>query len=97
MDGLCSTTFAYAEDVIILFPTGSALKRLIVICYHYGVAYNLAFSPVKWALIIFSHAENDIKDVTGSIFGRNIRSVSNEKHLGHFLSFYCYKRCGKRH
>lgn len=47
---ICSNACAYADNVIIL-PTCSALKRLIVICEHYGVEYDFLFIATTYALL----------------------------------------------
>ena len=86
MGGICSNAFAYADDVIILSPTCHALKRLITICENYGVEYDLTFNPTKCVLLIFGDSNNNINNVNITMFGRNIETVFNEKHLGHLLS-----------
>lgn len=58
--------------------TCNALKRLIVMDKLYGV--DLTFNPLKCALLIFWHADNNIKGVTRTIFGGNIGNINYNNH-----------------
>ncbi len=85
MSGLCANAFIYADDIIILTPTCYALRRLIVICEGFSEEFSLSFDPDKSAILLFSGV-TFIGDIRLTFFGRNIKIVLEEKHLGHVLS-----------
>lgn len=74
MSSLCANAFVHAD--VIVNSTCSASKRLIIRRQNYGVEDDLTFSPTKCALLIFVHEDNRIKDVTGSMFERCMKSIS---------------------
>ena len=49
---LCANAFAYADDVILLSPTCTALKSMIEICEQFSDDYKLQFNPDKCTLLI---------------------------------------------
>ena len=49
---LVSNVFVYADDLIILSPTITALKHLVNICEDYGRDFELKFNPDKCYLLI---------------------------------------------
>ena len=86
MGNICSNAFAYADDVVILSPTCTAMNNLIHICESYAIDYDLQFNPNKCMLIIFADIDFDIDGVVIKMFDCNIKNVKSEKHLGHVLS-----------
>ena len=55
---LVSNVFAYADDLIILCPTVSGLKKIIVMCEEYSQNFELLFNPDKCYLLIFGCADH---------------------------------------
>ncbi len=85
MGRLGANAFIYADDIIILSPTCYTLCRLIMICEGFSEEFTLSFNPDKSAILLFSDI-TFIDDIRLTIFGRKIRIVLEEKHLGHVLS-----------
>ena len=54
---ICANAFAYADDIVLLSPSCSALRQLIKICEHFANEYVINFNPDKCTLIIFSKSE----------------------------------------
>ena len=82
--------FVYADDLIILSPTLTALKYLIHLCEIYGCEYELLFNPDKCYLLIFvqraSQSHVDLSNIVILLCGERVKVVSYEIHLGHILS-----------
>ena len=57
--GICANAFAYADDIVILCPSCSALRYLIAVCEVFANEYDVIFNPEKCTLLIFSDFELD--------------------------------------
>ena len=82
---LCANAFAYADDVILLSPTCTALKIMISICEQFSYEYKLQFNPDKCKLLIFSDSDYYFKNVCIKLCGRTVKNVKTEAHLGHIF------------
>lgn len=52
IDSTSSNVFGYADDLLVLTPTYSAMSELLKIGEEYGVEFNLTFNPSKCSLFI---------------------------------------------
>ena len=89
MGNICANAFAYADDVVILAPTCTALNNIIAICENYAKEFKVCFNPDKCTLLIFTN--NELHDfyfnnVNIFICGTKVKNVKSEKHLGHIFS-----------
>ena len=86
--GLVSNVFAYADDLIILCPTVSGLKKIIVICEEYSKNFELLFNPDKCYLLIFKSKDSPevYCNVDIYISGEKVKILTKEVHLGNVLS-----------
>ena len=80
---ICANAFAYADDVVILSPSCTALRKLIEICEIYAIEYDIKFNPDKCTLLIFSKLKSLVDIVSITLFGSRIKNIDSEKHLGH--------------
>ena len=80
---LCANSFAYADDIILLSPTCTALRSMIEICEKFSDDYKLQFNPDKCTLLIFSDSDFYYNNVKIKLCGRVIKNVKSETHLGH--------------
>ena len=80
---LCANAFGYADDIIILSPSCTALRCLIEICEKYAKDHMIKFNPDKCTLLVFSDLNFSERDISISISGCEIKNVKKEKHLGH--------------
>ena len=78
-----ANVFGYADDIVILSPSYTALKSLIDICEKYAKEHMIKFNPDKCTLLIFSDPNFNTNDISISISGSKIKNVKKEKHLGH--------------
>ena len=83
MGNICANAFAYADDVVLLTPTCTALRRLITICEMFSYDYKLQFNPDKCTLLIFSDTDYSNENICITLCGQNVKNVKTEKHLGH--------------
>ena len=83
MGNLCANAFAYADDIILLSPTCTALRAMISICEKFSDHFKLEFNPEKCTLLIFSDNDFYFKNVKIRLCGHIIKNVKSEKHLGH--------------
>ena len=51
---ICTNAFVYADDIVLLSPSCTALKQLIIICEHFSNEYVVNLNPDKCLLLIFS-------------------------------------------
>ena len=92
MGNICANAFAYADDVIILAPTCTALNNLIAICESYATEYKVCYNPDKCTLLIFTSKESYdfyFNNVKIFICGTKVTNVKSEKHLGHIFNSTC--------
>ena len=80
---ISANAFAYADDIVLLSPSCTALRNLIDICEIYAEEYEIKFNPDKCTLLIFSRIKNIADDVNITLCGSKIKTIINEKHLGH--------------
>ena len=84
---LISNAFMYADDIIILSPTLSAMSKLVLICEGYAKEYFLIFNLDKCYLLIFSdNTHYIINNINIRINGVLVKTVDTERHLGNNLS-----------
>ena len=71
----------YADDVILLAPTVTAMKHMLEICTQYGIEYSVLFNPDKTK---FMHINNLNCNISPNILlmGKPIETVLFDKHLG---------------
>ena len=84
--------FAYADDVVILSPTLTALNKLIKLCEIYSKNFLLNFNITKSEVVIFSKSKI-MKSNKPVIFmnGQMLNVNDSYKHLGIVLSNSCDK------
>ena len=88
---ICANAFAYADDIVILSPSCSALRYLISICEIFAKDFEMIFNPDKCTLLIFTNSEFIKNNVNIMLCGKLVKVVNKEKHLGHVLSSeYCH-------
>ena len=78
---------AYADDIVLLAPTATALRKLITICESYANEYSITFNPDKTKCLIVPpvgcHCHVDCNFFLND---KPITNVSSFTHLGHVIS-----------
>ena len=77
----------YADDLVLLAPCASALRRMLSICSSYARDHGLLFNPCKTQLICFRSTKS-CHFLPSITFNNTVLTYSDEViHLGHVLSF----------
>ena len=56
----CCSILVYADNILSLAPTVTAMKKLILVCSQFSEIYNLVFNPKKSELITYFKYENNL-------------------------------------
>ena len=78
---------AYADDVVLLAPCASALRKLLSICESFAGSYGLCFNPSKTQLIRFCLFHNHSVGEEFVFCGCTLSFSSSVVHLGNKLSY----------
>jgi hypothetical protein len=81
---------AYADDLTLLAPTPSGMRKLLAICESYAAEYNIIFNVCKSKCVYvapYSH-KSGIYGLNPIFFigGKNIEYVDQWPHLGHIIA-----------
>jgi hypothetical protein len=82
---------AYADDIVLMAPTPSAMRKLLAICDEYAAQYDIIFNADKSKfLVIAAHKRRSLYlsmcDCKFYIGSRVIDNVSMYSHLGHIIT-----------
>jgi len=82
---------AYADDIVLMAPTPSAMRKLLAICDEYAAQYDIIFNAEKSKfLVIAAHKRRSLYqsmcDCKFYIGGNVIDNVSSYSHLGHIIT-----------
>ena len=76
---------AYADDVAILAPTRSALKKMLSVAESAGAAIKVKFNPSKSQLLLFSPSLCSGQTPPITFLGSEIPVSKESVHLGHYI------------
>jgi len=82
---------AYADDLVLLAPTASALRKMLAICDVYAAEYSMSFNAQnsKCLVILFNACRYLRPLLQENVFyvdGKPIDFVSSFPHLGHVIT-----------
>ncbi|XP_075987821.1 uncharacterized protein LOC142984239 [Anticarsia gemmatalis] len=87
IDGQCVNNISYADDMVLLSPSISALRRLLNICEDYAVAHGLRYNATKSELLIFKSNNKTYEPVPSvTLGGVQLKRVTRFKYLGHWVT-----------
>ena len=75
--------FGYADDILLLAPTRSALDRMLYFTNGFATQSDITFNSTKCKYMKFSWAKEESNSVIFN--GTTIKSSKQEKHLGNLL------------
>ena len=80
---------AYADDIVLLAPSASALRILLATCESHGTCLGLHFNPLKTQLINFRLGTSDFQSSNPNFFfcGSSLQFSSTVLHLGNKLKY----------
>jgi len=80
----------YADDIVLIAPTPSAMRQLLLICDTYAVAYDIMFNANKSKMYFGAQnrrsLHNAMKECIFEIRGNQILRVDSFSHLGHIIT-----------
>mgnify|MGYP006335670613 FL=1 len=84
---------AYADDVVLLAPTPSAMRKLLQICDVYAAEFDITFNPDKSkCLVIPAHKRRHLyRSMCNCFFfigDKRIENVDSFSHLGHIITSF---------
>ena len=84
---------AYADDVVLVCPTPSAMRRLLSLCEYFALEYDIKFNAKKSKLLVCpprkrNKISNQLmkRDCMLFIDGKLIEQVKSFSHLGHIIT-----------
>ena len=82
---------AYADDIVLIAPTPSAMRKLLAICDDYAKEFNIIFNADKSNFIVVAarkrrHLYNDMCAYKFYIGGKIVANVEQYTHLGHIIT-----------
>ena len=85
-DDMFVGALAYVDDITLLAPTPSALRKLLAVCESIGTNLMLKFNPDKTQCIRFSWKSSGGCSSVFMFCGKYIECVKSVLHLGHVLA-----------
>ena len=79
--------FCFADNVVLLAPCASALRKMLSICSSYAASHGLIFNTDKTQLICFRKSANDLPNASIYFNGVVLQYSDTVLYLGHLLSF----------
>ena len=82
---------AYADDVVLLAPTATALRRMLSICDCYASEYCISFNAIKSKCLVFlpnsrRFLRQQLNECTFYVGNKPIEYVTSYSHLGHIIT-----------
>jgi len=80
---------AYADDLVLLTPSGSAMRRMLLICDEFSAEYNVSFNVNKAKCLNFrpnSYVSVAKSPLPSFSLGSNIENVCQWPHLGQVIT-----------
>ena len=79
--------FCFADDIVLLAPCASALRKMLSICSSYASSHGLTFNTEKTQLICFRKNVHEFANDYIELNGTPLKFSDKVLHLGHLLSF----------
>ena len=88
-DSIYAGSFGYADDIALLAPSPSAMRRLLKECELFANTTGLTFNASKTQLIYFQTAKSRsfLSRFVFSFFGSHLSFSESVNHLGHILHY----------
>ncbi|CAB3239040.1 unnamed protein product [Arctia plantaginis] len=87
IDGVNVNNISYADDMVLLSPSISALRRLLLVCESYALAHVLKYNCKKSEFMVFTATNNYPRVVPPvKLNGTTLSRVRQYKYLGHIVT-----------
>ena len=89
---------AYADDIVLVAPTPSAMRKMLLICDEFATEFSISFNASKSKCVVINarcrsipgdgyiHTYNIDDNILFKINNCDIEIVSSYKHLGHVIN-----------
>jgi hypothetical protein len=82
---------AYADDIVLLAPSPTALRKMLEICDTYALDYNICFNAkMSKCLIVAPYSQHYLRNYytacTFCIGNNSIETVDSFSHLDHVIT-----------
>lgn len=87
IDGQCMNNISYADDMVLLSPSVSALRKMLTVCESYAESHGLTYNSKKSEFMVFG-AGGKCPDTVPPIVLCNseLQRVNEFKYLGHIVT-----------
>ena len=84
-------TLAYADDVVLIAPTASAMRKMLTICDSFATEYCVSFNAKKSKCLVALPASKrclyaQLSECVFYVDGKPIEFVKSYSHLGHIIN-----------
>ncbi|KAJ8736642.1 hypothetical protein PYW08_007298 [Mythimna loreyi] len=87
IDGTCINNISYADDMVLLSPSISGLRKLVGMCEEYAVTHGLRYNAKKSELLVFQPRNVKVDTVPSvKLNGTPLNRVTQVKYLGHWVT-----------
>lgn len=87
VDNVCMNNFSYADDMVLLTPTVSAMRQLLAICETYSHKHGLIYNCKKSEYMVFKASGKCPSNVPAiKLNGTELKRVQQFKYLGHYVT-----------
>lgn len=87
IDGHMINSISYADDMVLLSPSVSALRRLLAVCESYAVEHGLRYNTKKSEFMVFRvNGKKPLVVPPVKLLGVPLNRVSQFKYLGHIVN-----------
>ncbi|KAJ8711765.1 hypothetical protein PYW08_008719 [Mythimna loreyi] len=86
IDGTFVNNISYADDMVLLAPSISALRRLVSVCERYAEAQGLRYNSKKSECLLFKAGTKNYAVPPITLVGTALEWVTSFKYLGHWVT-----------
>ncbi|RVE41399.1 hypothetical protein evm_013952 [Chilo suppressalis] len=87
IDGVNVNNISYANDMVLLSPSISALRSLLHVCETYAKVHGLKYNTTKSEIMVFTAGNNSPQNVPPvRLCGEELLRVQQYRYLGHILT-----------
>lgn len=87
VDGVCVNNISYADDMVLLAPSISALRKLLQMCETFAASHGLQYNVKKSEFMVFAPKGKCPESLSPIMLdGTALKRVSQFKYLGHIVS-----------
>lgn len=81
----CLNNLSYADDMVLLSPSATGLRKLVSICEKYAAEHHLMYNVKKSEIMIFKSGKGPEHPLPINLCGAALNVVNSFKYLGHII------------